>query len=307
MTNSSDSHQPHEKQDAEWWISNLEEEFIHDSCARGMTYKAANDLLAPMRTGADKHMLCWSAFLENKITRQRLCRKPEQVTMSEAMAERLPVIWADHRVWSLLRSPNPGAAMSVINRVYGIVLPFTKELWFELLEKPAARGYLFPLMVAMPRQFVFRINTGPDAKEVRGDNVTNVLLGYFLFEGWDFRPSLAKLALSPEALDRIHRAAERLSADARYCRENGNRVEDYRAPSLAHRIRNLEEAALLERMVGKLRRHPDYTDYRLAKEFLGVLNGSGRKLAREARLLAHYRDQLPVVFHKSRGDKTAGI
>ena len=81
----------------------------------------------------------------------------------------------------------------------------------------------------------------------------------------------------------------------------------HRAPSTRHRTRKLSEAKSLEEMVIILRSDPGISDYALAKQAMGRMTAAGRKLGKEAKMLAFYRDRLPVKFHKSAGDKNAPI
>lgn len=240
---------------------------------------------------------------------------PAEDTLPERLARLLPVIWADYRVWYYVHlvETQPSRKLKPLNafllRWYGLHIPFTNSVWIELRSHAGKWAYLTGLMIASPRPF-FDFEKAADGdyptptdQELISDcrKLGHLLYRYLRYPGADWRVYLH--SEFEWILDFLVVACKKIAADASWSLEEPNRFEASRAPALPHRVRSLEDAQKLEQMVGLLRDNPVTTDYDLAKRALGNFSGAGRRLAKEARRLALYRDRLPVKFHRSSGDK----
>jgi hypothetical protein len=248
-----------------------------------------------------------------------LCQGP---TCHEVLEDRLRIIWADAKFWRIIRTPQKkmasgftpdDMAANYVCQTYHLVIPFQASLWIDLIDKPIERAYLFSLIVLVHSESYFWLasrnpkeNLPPGWRaKLAVPQLGGLLFLYVQFPACDWRPTVAAEKYPREVLKWLHASIKKLATDLAYLinHPNSYSFDPRRAPPIPHRIRNLGDVYRLERMASKLREQPSITDYMLAKEVLGSIGGGGRKLARESRFLAHYRDQIPVVFHRSKGTK----
>lgn len=263
---------------------------------------------------------CWEPRDRDAIAKS-VGDLPEQPTMQEALADQLLIVWADPKLWYLIRElqkfpPNlPGNideyVRSWISQQHHVWITFPASVWLEMLDEPIQRAYLFQLMTAMAPCF---FNTSaadpknilpPDWCYMLAEEELGLLLHQYVQEpGQDWRLSLACEEYPQAVLVRLHAALTKCADDVAYLIKNPGRFDGRRAPAISHRMRTLDDARQLEHMVAMLRQHPGLTDYSLAKQHFGSDQANKRKLASQARDLAFWRDQIPVTFHRSRGDKS---
>ena len=245
---------------------------------------------------------------------------PKEPTPSEALADRLLIVWADADFWKnkrigLNHPPNSPATIDDVAFAYhldkyNLNLKIPANAWFEMVRKPILRAYFFQLMTVLAPRYFWVRSSAPKQNlpakwrsELSRDRLGALLYKYVQNPAQDWRPQLVLEHYPKEILEWLRAAVNRLADDLGYVLKNPGRFDARRAPPIAHRVRTLAEAHRIEQMVAMLRKQPEITDYSLAKECLGSMTGSSRKLAREARLLAFYRDGLHVSFYKSRGRK----
>jgi hypothetical protein len=309
------------------WIRHLEIEFLkRASFPDTKVPQWALGTLHSMREGAEGfEACCWSLPSRQEI--ERIAGDlPKEITFQEALSERLLIVWADEMLWRLIRTgqqhhpPPPHTIDDYVRGFlvskYHLQISFTASVWLEMLRQPLERAYLFGLMVLMaPRFFwVQSPNPGKDLEAkwraaLSHDMLGDLLNKYVHNPGQDWRPSLcvqiARAGFPKEVLEWLRLAINRLADDIAHIIQHPDRFDARRAPPVGHRLRRFSEAKAIEEMVVLLRRDAGLSDNALAKQYKGRITAADRKLAREARLLAFYRDGLPVKFHKSFGDKNA--
>jgi hypothetical protein len=236
---------------------------------------------------------------------------PDEPTFAEKLGDLLPVVWADYRLWQAFTMKPPGSAILknalaayLLLKFYNLQIPFQDSVWLELRGQTVKWNYLQFLMASHAHNF-FHLESA-SGKDVLGELfLGKLLLKYVRHPLNDYRPLLSTLGYPAPVLRRLSQAAANLSKDAAWAAKNPDRYVAGRAPTATHRVRNLREAKAIEDMVVILRQNIGISDYALAKKGLGRISAAGRKLAKEAKLLALCRERLPVKIHKSRGDKKA--
>ena len=279
--------------------------------------EAAEKLLSQMREAAPKVSLGLYEPGNRKHYQELASELPDEMTFSERLGNLLPTVWSDYRLWKVFAMKPPESAVLknalasyCLLKFYNLQIPFRDSVWLELRGQPKKWNYLQGLMCCQARRF-FRLED-TSAKDELNDSEKMLLnelsLGQLLYQYArqpfnDWRPTLRQMDLPATVLRRLSQAAGSLAKDAAWLAFNPGGYRAGRAPALDHRSRNLGNAKTVEDMVVRLRQAPGLTDYALAKMSMGSLDPAGRKLAKEAKLLALYRERLPVTFHKSRGDK----
>jgi hypothetical protein len=308
--------------DLESWIKHLEQEFLKQARRFGAKWQqTATLVLGQMRKSAeDFKSWCWEK--PNRISIQKYTGDlPKELTYWEALKERLLIVWADEKFWLLIRKglkypPSPHTVddyiYSFLLHRYHLAIPIPASVWCEMVLRPAERAYLFDLLVVSAPKYFWIQSRDPKndlpAKwrtELSSEKLGALLNKYVQNPVQDWRPSLVLEGYPTEVLEWLRFAVNRLADDIAYVTRNPERFDARRAPPVAHRLRSLSEVKAIEEMVERLRYDGQVSDGTLAKQSLGRITAAGRKLAREARLLAHYRDCLPVKFYRRRGDKNA--
>ena len=303
------------------WIEYLETEFFKVRAhPDGKGLQSAQRILQAMREGAkDSNSDCWKKI--NRHTIEQVAGDlPDRDTFPEALRERLLIVWADNIFWRIIRNgPKlPPASVPTVDdyvrswlvHKYHLTIPIPASVWREMVAQPIQRAYLFGLLVCLaPRFFWVQSQVPKDdlpAKwrdKLSCDNLGALLNKYVQNPVQNWRPSLALEDYPEEVLEWLRFAVNRLADDIAYVIQHPGRFDARRAPPVPHRMRGLGEVKAIEDMVERLRCDGQVSDGALAKQTIGRITAAGRRLAREARLLACYRDGLPVKFHKSRGDK----
>ena len=310
-------------QDLSGWIRQLESETITVVTRGGKPPTGAQRILQSLRRSAESFDLwCWSP-----VDRQRIADivgdMPTEITFHEALKDRLLVIWADNELWKLIHTgqqhsppaPHPidDCVQAWLLNKYHLSISFCASVWFEMVRQTVDRAYLFQLMVFLAPRF-FWVQSHDPAKGLeakwRGELSPNklgaLLHNYVQNPVQDWRHVLVFEKYPQEVLRSLRAALIKFADDTGYTIKHPGRFDARRAPPVAHRVRTLQDVHHIEQMVAKLRQNPSITDYSLAKQCLGSMAGNGRKLAHEARLLAYYREQIPVTFHPSKGKKPKG-
>jgi hypothetical protein len=329
-------------QDLRGWVRHLEIEFLKQASFPGTKVPQwALSTLHSMRKGAkDFETRCWS--LPNRQEIERIAGDlPKEITFQEALSERLLIVWADEVLWRLIRTgqqhppPPPHTIDDYVRGFlvskYHLQLPFPPCVWLEMVRQPRERAFLFQLMVLTAPRFFWVQSPDPEKDLDRKwraalsrDMLGDLLKKYVHNPGQDWRPALcvqvAREDYPNEVLEWLRLAVNRLADDIAYIIQHPDRFDARRAPPVAHRIRNLREAKVIEGMVDLLRRDAGLSDNALAEEFMsgaaaagrklanqfkGKITAADRRLAKEARRLGFYREGLPVKLHKSFGDKNA--
>jgi len=241
---------------------------------------------------------------------------PDEPTMPELVAKYFPIMWADWRLWAVVRrssaAPAAKSAQEFISSTYDFYVPFEDSVWRELAEKKVQYFYLLTLM-KMTAFNLFKADspesgdsTAADLNQLYNAVFERVFTRYIRNPHVDQRPWLSLQNLPNAQLCRLRDACKRLAKDASWCASHPGRFEARRAPMISRRVRQPEEALKVELMVEMLRKEPELTDYALAKNCPGCqITAAGRKLAAEARRLAILRDGLPLKTHQQRGSKSS--
>ena len=252
---------------------------------------------------------------------------PEQQTFSEKLGDLLPVVWADHRLWQAFKIKptvgiirNDAQAANLLRKFYNLRIPFQDSVWLELRDQPVKWNYLQFLMVSRSAGF-FQLEAATaedELTEIERDSLYDFLSGKLLRKSVrhpmdDLRPELSLKKYPAKVLLRISQAMSKLAKAAAWCARNPNCYVARRAPTAGHRIRNLRDAKAIEDMVVMLRQNVGISDNALAQKFMasrhsiarrkanqfkGNITAGDRKLAKAARLVAFYRENLPVKFRK---------
>jgi hypothetical protein len=302
------------------WIEYLETEFLKlTPNIDGEVLQLSQRMLQTMRqAGKDFNSRVWEKPNRQWIE-QIVGDLPKQPTFSEALNERLLIAWADPKLWRIIRAdpkylPRPHTIDDYIQswllHRYHLAIQIPASVWCEMVSQPAQREYLFGLLILVaPRFFWVRSLTPKDdlptkwRNELSCEKLGALLNKYVQNPVQDWRPSLVLEGYPEEVLEWLRFAVNRLADDIAHVIQHPKRFDARRAPPVPHRMRSLAEVKSIEEMVEKLRCDGQISDGALAKESMGRITAAGRRLAHEARLLAHYRDCLPVKFHKSRGHK----
>lgn len=302
------------------WIEHLETEFLKGMARPdGKRLQSAQRILQSIREGT-KHSQSRRWERPNRPSIEQIVGDlPEQLTFSEALSERLLIVWADHKLWRIIRAdqrqlPSPHTIDSYVHTwlacKYHLNMDIPASVWREMACQPDQRAYLFELLVLSAPKF-FWVQS-PDPKndlptewrnKLSRENLGALLNKYVQNPVQDWRPSLVMEGYPEEVLEWLRFAVNKLAKDIAYVIQHPERFDARRAPSVPRRVRKLKEVKAIEDMVVLLRHDGQVSDGALAKQSMGRITAAGRKLAREARLLARYRDGLSVKFHKSRGDK----
>jgi hypothetical protein len=293
-------------------IEHLEQTIIKNSPAPDVTRLVVEDFRKdPYKVDLDK------AHIHRKFLKSQFPSLPDEPTPRERLSDLLPVLWADHRLWWFLSRKPPekpilkGAVFAyLLLKFYGLHIPFSDSFWLELRGQAPKWNHLQFLMPWLAERFFY---PGPasskDELSESEDTLLNETLLGKLLERYvknpqrDWRPLLSSMNFPVRVLRRIAQATANLSEDARWCQEHPGQLASGRAPKVGHRIRSLADVRTIEIMVEAVRQNPQTSDYELAKKCLGRIEAGDRKLAKDAKKLAMYRDSIPVKFHKSHGDK----
>lgn len=255
----------------------------------------------------------------------------EQKTLNSELDVRLALIWSDLTFWQKVRGgrveplPNDTVEAYLLYK-YLLLIPWNKTLWDQMVARPNRRNLLFFLMCSIAEEFMWVQSADPEeeleehaSEALQRIAESGLLLRYANSPGADFRPWLFSQGPPTEVLERLRDAGKRLASDAAWClrqirTKSGmewdldrqaahlvNQMPPRRPQSLARRSQSLALARTREDMVDLLRGDPTLPDYQLSKRCLGRDTAAGRKQGQEAKLLAYYRDRLPVIFYNRRG------
>jgi hypothetical protein len=306
-------------------IRDLEDDFLKITKNKDgkSSVSAARRFLSKLRHAAESFdSWCWSPRRRPMIE-QMVGDLPNEPTPPEVLADRLLILWADADFWRIIRkvlkeAPDPPATidhvpLDYLRDKYDLYLQIPVNTWLEMVRKPIQRAYCFELMTVFAWRYFPVQSSVPKQNlparwrtELSRDKLgamLDMLCRYVQYPARDWRPQLVLTGFPKETLERLRAAVNRFADDIGYVLKNPTRFDAGRAPPIGHRVRTLADAHHIEQMVAMLRQQPEITDYSLAKQCLGSMAGSSRKLAKEARLLASYRDGLHVKFYASRGSK----
>ena len=285
--------------------------------------ESAKKLLAVVREATQKVSLGHEPVnrdLYSVIAKDIVKELPDKATFGEKLSNLLPVVWADYRLWqAFARTPPESPILKdalfahMLLKFYNLQIPFRDSVWLELRAQPIKWNFLRWLMTASGADSFFNLESASAKDELTagersllGELFLGKLLGKYVgIPLNDWRSLIWHMQYPPQVLRRLSQAAASLSKDAAWCAKNPDRYVARVAPTAGHRVRGLHDVKAIEDMVGLLRGDPGISDYALAKAGMGRITAAGRKLAKEAKLLAFYRDGVPVQLHKSRGDKNA--
>jgi hypothetical protein len=289
-------------------IAELEREYLR----LAVNSKAAKSTMESVREMSQRTDVAYmTAGLERVwFINRRGKNLPDEPVTIERLSESLPVAWADHRLWKSLHAKMHVAkgnyrVCKFLREYYDLHVPFNDSVWRELRTRREDWNRLRFLMVVHIDHFFRGRTAAPgyaisekDRQWVNQRLLSMLLDKYTSGARVDWLPWLTSLKIPKRLLDYLRIITKKLSEDFAWCLKHPGILEVSRAPATAHRVRDLITVRNLELMVQALRQNPSLTDSRLAIAVLGSNKGNARKLASEARLLACYRDQIPVTFHK---------
>ncbi len=235
---------------------------------------------------------------------------PRRLTRAETLSVVLPIIWADSRLWGIIRSvedrSRPESDIDeYLADTYQVRLKLPLAAWNQLIQFPRHRDYVFLLIPSVPGRFCEPPGRSVAAESRESaaaiDAASKALAAYFGPEMSDPLPGLAKANLPTVALKAIRAACDKLRDDAAWCLKHPGMMPAPRATLTRPPAKRILRAEALERMVDILRAEPDLADYDLAKRALGDPGSTGRTQARDAKILANLRDRISVAQYKTRG------
>lgn len=232
------------------------------------------------------------------------------LTPMEYLWRNLYVLWADPNFWEELRSSTDdeeGYAKITdwIESEYRLRILFPRGLWLKLLDRKLIREYFFELMKMTSSYYVvFLTKEAEDKVKVFQryikDDTIDRLIPYSIahpFEDMRNHWAWAFVELDEDLIQRLEESVKKMLNAIRWIKKNPLEIPSGCVSLPKGRPKDVGAARLREQMVQILRDQPDISDAQLAKMVAKDGKYPQRHIAADARKLAKFRDQIPVVFH----------
>jgi hypothetical protein len=233
-------------------------------------------------TGLDKLL----GFAMPRAPRSIAKLKPED----ERKAELLEILWADPKLWELVAGNKPlGQIVDYCRQHYGFEFPpLPPVVWRQMVWRPQKRATLFQVS---------------GVRFARGRDLNTFLeLEYLEEPGLSHLHRLASQKLNARALAYLRQAVQKLAQDLAWCERHPGVIPPPLAPTLPHRTPDINRARKVEKMVARLLKDPDLSDYQL-----GGGDDAKRKMAAEARTLVELREgEVVKRYSENRGSRIIG-
>jgi hypothetical protein len=240
---------------------------------------------------------------------------PDEESTPERLYRLLRIIWVNPEFWEIVRTGTRNretfqAMTDYLGSRYLLAIPFGPRVWRKLVNHPMWRDYLFGLMVMSASRFFHFGPANPQAQEkileceFTVEEMGLLLDAYIRNPNADQRSTLTGKLIDTESAKTFRLAVGKLQNDLTWVINNPGKVHATRSPTPKHNLPELSHVHCVEEMVGILRDEPALSDYELAFRQFGSPERKHRARAKQAKLVAQHREQIPVEWHKSRGDKS---
>jgi hypothetical protein len=272
---------------------------------------AHNELKSAIRTNEHMRDKWHNPFLQLESEPSIM---PDGETMRQRLSRLLPTVWADAEFWKIVNSGPDSLAKYIavtdhLRMRYLLDVRFYPGVWRKLVNRPMQRAYLFGIMVFAAQHYFHVENADPEFKgaflddKFSDEELGRLVKHYAYFPYDDPRSNLASRLLPENALKGLRLAIGKFRSDLDWIIKNPGKIHARRAPTPRHKPASSTNVPHLEQMIELLRGEPGLSDYQLSLKHFGDAVDVHRKLAKQAKAVARFREGISVKQHRPRGSR----